>query len=445
MGEIAAAIAKWTGEVRVTGRTSGPKPIADFDDRQLEGGGARDRRQRRLLVGSLFVSMFFIMAANDTFGIFLTPLVKEFGWSRAHVSLLFTGESLALGVSAIAIGWLLDRIDARWLFSAGAIVSGLCYVLASRVHSFLPMFIIFLVIGVGLAATTFLPVSVVVSNWFDDNRGMAMGIAMSGEMFGAMILAVAVNYAIAYGGWRFGFAAIAIPMFLIAAPLTFAVVRTHPPGQRARSREDLDSIPGLEMREAIWTRSFWVIALAYLCWGYSFGAPFTQFVAYLIGLGYRPDTAALAFSIMMGCAVLGEWGFGGAADRLGARETVAIVFTITAIIQVILLGAANLAMLAAFVIVNGLVIETAQVILPMVLADSLGLKRFGSLAGLMWFPLCVGVALGPWVTGRIFDFTGSYSHGFLLSAAVALLGGLAALAARPREYKTAELSGALSI
>jgi MFS family permease len=103
--------------------------------------------------------------------------------------------------------------------------------------------------------------------------------------------------------------------------------------------------------------------------------------------------------------------------------------------QIILLGAANVAVLVIFVVGNGLVIETAQVILPMVLADSLGLKRFGSLTGLMWFPLCVGVALGPWVTGRIFDLIGSYTFAFELSAGTALVGAIATLCTLPREYE----------
>src|SRR5579871_3096452 len=155
-------------------------------------------RRGWVVVGTLFASLFFIVGSNDTFGIFLTPLISEFGWSRAQVSLLFTGESLALGVSATLVGRLLDEIDARWVIGGGAILSGFCYLAATRVHSFAPMFVIFLLIGVGLAATAFLPASVVLSNWFDDNRGMAMGMAMAGEPIGASLLAILVSAAIAY-------------------------------------------------------------------------------------------------------------------------------------------------------------------------------------------------------------------------------------------------------
>lgn len=394
------------------------------------------QRRGQLIVASLFVSMFFIVGANDTFGIFLPPLVKEFGWSRSQVSLLFTGESLALGVSAPLIGWLLDQVDARWVIGGGAILSGACSLVVARVHSFVPMFVIFLVIGVGLAATAFLPASVVISNWFDSNRGMAMGLAMAGEPIGASIIAILVSYAIGYGGWRFGFITIALPMFLIVAPLVLLLVRGHPPGSAHTIAEHRETLSGLEVRAAIATRSFWMLALAWLCWGYSFGGPFTHLVAYLIGLGYNPDKAALAFSIMMGFLAVGEFTIGRAADRAGAKITVAMVFVVTALMQIVLLGAANVALLVIFVVGNGLVIETAQVILPLVLADSLGLKRFGSLTGLMWFPLCLGVAFGPWLTGKIFDLTGSYTLGFELSAGAALVGAIATLATLPREYET---------
>ncbi|HUY19454.1 MAG TPA: MFS transporter [Candidatus Binataceae bacterium] len=392
-------------------------------------------RRSWVIVASLFSALFFIVGSNDTFGIFVTPLAREFGWSRAQVSLLFTGESLALGVSAPLVGWLLDRIDARWVISGGALLSGCCYLAAASVHSFIPMLAIFLLIGVGLAAAAFLPVSVVISNWFENDRGMAMGLAMAGEPIGASILAILVNYAIGYGGWRFGFKAIAVPMFLIVAPLVFVLVRGHPPRDGQTPAEHRETLSGCEVREAIRTRSFWMLMIAWLCWGYSFGGPFTHLVAYLTGLGYSPDRAALAFSVMMGFLAIGYFTIGRAADRAGAKITVAIVFVVTALMQLILLGATHVVLLIIFVVGNGLVIEVAQVILPMVLADSLGLKRFGSLAGLMWFPLCVGVAIGPWVTGKIFDLTGSYTLAFELSAAAALLGAVATLATLPREYE----------
>jgi MFS family permease len=296
--------------------------------------------------------------------------------------------------------------------------------------------VIFLLIGVGLASAAFLPVSVVISNWFDSNRGMAMGLAMAGEPIGASILAILVNYAIGYGGRRLGFMVVALPMFFIVAPLAFLLVRGHPPGHAGTIAEHRETLSGLEVRQAMRTRSFWMLMVAWLCWGYSFGGPFTHLVAYLTGLGYSADRAALAFSVMMGFLAVGYFLAGKAADRAGAKIAVAMVFAATALMQIVLLGAAHVALLVLFVIGNGLVIEVAQVILPIVLADSLGLKRFGSLAGLMWFPLCVGVAIGPWLTGKIFDLTGSYTIGFELSAAAALLGAIATLATLPREYES---------
>jgi MFS family permease len=215
-------------------------------------------------------------------------------------------------------------------------------------------------------------------------------------------------------------------MILLVAPLSFAVIRTHRPGRSAVRADDEEDAPGFELREAIATRSFWMLVIAYICWGYSFGAPFTQLVSYLIGLGYQPGSAALAFSMMMGVAIIGELTFGWAADRFGARQVATVIFTITAIIQIVLLGAAHVATLVIFVVINGLVIESAMVVLPIVLADSMGVKRFGSINGLLWLPLCLGVATGPLISGKIFDVTGSYVHAFQVSAAIAMIGAIAA-------------------
>jgi len=245
-------------------------------------------------------------------------------------------------------------------------------------------------------------------------------------MFGAMIIALVVSAVVGHAGWRIGFITIALPMILIVAPLSFAVIRTHRPGRNTTRSDDEDSAPGFEVREAIATRSFWMLVIAYVCWGYSFGAPFTQLVSYLIGLGYQPGSAALAFSMMMGVAIMGELTFGFAADRFGARPVAAVIFAITALIQIVLLAAVHVATLVIFVVINGLVIESAMVVLPIVLADSMGVKRFGSLNGLLWLPLCLGVALGPVISGKIFDVTGSYAHAFQISAAIAMIGAIAA-------------------
>src|ERR1700730_3404014 len=97
-----------------------------------------DKRDRQawIIASSLFVSLFFLWGRGyNTAPIFLAALLKAFGWSHGRVSWITGGLSLAIGVSAPIAGWLLDRIEARFVMGAGALIAVLGLFCASRSHS----------------------------------------------------------------------------------------------------------------------------------------------------------------------------------------------------------------------------------------------------------------------------------------------------------------------
>src|SRR6201997_2287458 len=104
-------------------------------------------RRSWLLLASLFVTLFFIFGSGyNTAGVFFTPVIRTFGWSRARLSTLQTALALAAGVSAPFIGWMLDRIEARFVMAAGAVVAGAGFVTASLAHSYNSMIAAYLLI-----------------------------------------------------------------------------------------------------------------------------------------------------------------------------------------------------------------------------------------------------------------------------------------------------------
>ncbi len=219
-------------------------------------------RQGWIIVASLFVVLVFVFGSGyNTGGLFFAHLLKYFGWPRAQLSTL---QGLALpisaGLAAPLIGWLLDRVEARVVMVAGVIMTGTSFLIASRVDSFGPLFGAYVLLGVGIGASTLLPCSLVIANWFGARRGLAMGLAFAGTSLGGAAMTMVGNFAIARGGWRAGYIALAVPMFVVVIPLIIIVVRTRPPQAEGVSvARASDALPGFELREAIRSRSFWMI------------------------------------------------------------------------------------------------------------------------------------------------------------------------------------------
>src|SRR5947208_895549 len=137
--------------------------------------GALGRRPW-LVALSLFLAAFFIFGGGyDTAGIFFIPIIHTFGWSRTRSSVLQTGVALAAAVTVPLVGWLMDRLEARVVMSTGAVLAGLGFLVCSQAHSYPAMMLGGALLGVGLAAATLLPCSIVVANWFEARRGLAMG------------------------------------------------------------------------------------------------------------------------------------------------------------------------------------------------------------------------------------------------------------------------------
>ncbi len=418
-------------------------------------------RQGWLIAGCLFLSLFLLWGSGyNTAGLFIAPLLKQFGWGRTQVSMLFAVLALASGVSSPLAGRLLERVEARTVIVTGAILSGAGLVAASRANSFAPMLAAYATLGLGLGFSTFVPTALVISNWFGERRGIALGIVMGGQSLGGMVMAPLVSYAIANAGWRVGELVLAAPMFVIVTPLVLALVRSRPPEVLAEvladapaaapattpemeaataaplpGRDLFADVPGLEVAAALRTRSFWMIVLAQFLFPLAGAGAFVHMVAYLSGIGYGDAAAALSLSLVLLFATIGQPLMGVVADRIGGRRALALAFGLLALSLMLLLEAGQAAVLGMFVLVFGLIVAGPIVLSPLVVAESLGVKRYGSLMGLVGFPFTLGLALGPLAAGAIYDLTASYARAFELCAAISIVGVVCSLMCVPSEWE----------
>ncbi len=403
-------------------------------------------RRAWIIVAALFFTLFLIWGGGvNTAAVFFTPLLKYFGWSRARLSTLSAAGSLIAALAAPAVGLLLDRIEARIVMVAGAALTGAALLLASRADSYALLLCANLAIAIGVTASTLLPCQLVIANWFTARRGIAMGVTFAGTSLGGAVMTIVASHAIARGGWRGGYVVMALPILVIVIPVLILAVRTRPEANRDAARGGASAapaLPGFEMREAVRTRSFWMLSMAQFFYACAVSGVGLHMVAYLIGAGYTAARAAGALSAIFLVTSVGKLVTGGFADRVSPRVVLAVVFAGATAGTVMLLGASRGVMLAGFIALNGTAAGTPLVLLPMVAVESLGLRRLGSILGVSGIFGTIGAAIGPVAAGRIFDLSGSYEVAFLVFAAMWTAAALAITGCRPLAHEQARLAAA---
>ncbi len=386
----------------------------------------RQERRGWLIVTGLFVTNLIVFGGGyNTAGVFFPPLLKEFGWSRTQVSILPSVLAASAGLGVPLIGWLLDWVEARVVMVAGAAAAGIAFLGASRVGAFPPMVAAYALLGLGVAASTLLPASMVIANWFGARRGLAMGAAMAGTSLGGAMMTIVASHAITHTGWRTAYVTLGLPMIVIVIPVLLVIVRTRPAAAATEKRtlaEQAQALPGLEVAPALRSRSFWMVALAQFCYATSAAGLVAHTISYLLGIGYAQAMAAAMMSATFVFASTGKIVMGLFADRVSGRVALALNFAIAAAGTALMLGARHTAILFPAIAIVGVTLGAPLVLVPLVMVESLGLRRFGSLSGLTSLFNTVGAAIGPILAGRVFDVTGSYSAAFELFALLLVLG-----------------------
>jgi MFS family permease len=385
----------------------------------------RSDRKAWIIAAGLFVSLFFLWGGGyNTSPVFLGALLKAFGWSHSKVSWMPAVLVLAVGITGPIAGWLLDRVDVRIVMGSGAALTGASFIAASRATTFTEMLIAYALLGIGLGMSAWLPASVVIAKWFGERRGTALGLATAGMESGGMVLAFTVGHIISQHGWRAAYFALSIPALVLVLPFLAIVVRGRPEETEQKAGVSSEPLQGLEVAEAIRNRAVWTLFVAQLLWGLSAGAVI-HFVAYLTGIGYTLQFATAAYGSLAGLAALGKPTMGVLGDRVGGKNALGIALLLIAVSHILLLGAYHAWLIVIYLLVAGISIASPVALVPLVLTELVGLRRFGTIYGGVQLSATLGLFGGPLIAGRLYDLTHTYSASFEVAALIAIAGAAA--------------------
>ena len=399
----------------------------------------KQERNGWLIIATLFMAIFFVSGATtNCISVFLTPFMKRFGWNHAKVSLVPTAFSLAVGLVSPLIGYLLDRLEARIVVCAGAILAIAGLLTASHSVTIGSMVAAYIAMGLGVSAATFIPASLVAANWFQDKRGLAVGVVVAGSSASGITMPPLADHLIRNFGIAATFITLAVPIAALVIPFVLLVVRTRPEGAvKTTVAEQIKTLPGLEVGPAMATRAFWLLAVVQGLGMAGLGGTFYHVVPALIDAGYAPAHAALVLSTQAAASVVGFIVMGWLADRFTARQVLPWALAALGVSILMLLGARHSVAwewwLGGFVMVFGLTAGCTSSLTPVVAVETLGLRRFGTLWGLIGLGSTIGLAGGPLLVGAVFDATNSYALAFELCAAMVLTAAVAVMLVTPAE------------
>jgi MFS family permease len=382
--------------------------------------------------------MIAIWGTYYAFGVFFKPVLTEFGWTRAMTSGAFSLSLLVHGLLGVVMGGLTDRFGPRVVMTLSGFLLGLGYLLTSQISAVWQLYLFYgLIIGAGMGGSFVPPVSMV-ARWFTTRRSMMTGIVLAGTGIGALVAAPAANRLIATFDWRSSYIILG-SIVLIVVVLVAQLLRRDPTqmgqvpyGENAGREQRMKlETKAFSLKEAVYTRQFWVASTMLFCFGFSMFAVMVHIVAHATEIGISAASAANLLATIGGLSIVGRVLLGSAADRIGNRQVFIIGFILMSAALFWLVPATEVWMLYVFAVAFGFAQGGMGAAESPLVAWLFGLRSHGLIFGVIGLGFTTGAAISPFLAGYIFDVTGSYQAAFLVSAVIGFLGLILAVLLTP--------------
>ena len=368
-------------------------------------------------------------------GVFLKPLIADFGWTRGEASFGYTAAAFSAAFFGIVWGFVADRVGARPLVLVGVVMLGVALMVLSQITELWQFYLGYALFGAfGLSAITG-PLYASVGHWFSRNAGLAMGVMASGAAVGQGAIPFAARYLITDYGWQSAYFTLACVYFVVGLPLAL-LVKDPPSRVAARSADNSavdEQVFVLPPREIV----TWISCAVVFCCA-CMAVPIVHIVAMTSDRGINPQSAAAVLLLIMLAGAFGRILGGKVADMTGVIKAYMIMSLGQTVLAMWFPHVQALWALYTFSILFGIfysgVMSTILVSMRMLVPARYAARAMGVGSFFGW----AGMGLGGYMGGAIFDLTGDYVWSFSAAslAGVVNLIILSALYVRVRQ-KTA--------
>jgi MFS family permease len=343
----------------------------------------------------------------------LPAVQAEFGVARADASLPYTLTMICFGLAGIAMGRLSDRFGITVPIALGALLLAAGYAAASLAPG-LGYYALAqgLLIGTGSSAT-FAPLLADTSLWFARRRGIAVAIVASGNYLAGTVWPPIVEHFIGSAGWRETYAGIGAFCLATMLPLTLLLRRKPPLADHAGAPMARMRVPAPRSLGLSNNALQGLLVIAGLACCVAMSMPQVHLVAYCSDLGYGPARGAQMLSLMLACGIVSRLAFGWICDRIGGLRTLLLGSALQGIGLLLYLpfnGVVSLYVVSGlFGLFQGGIVPSYAIIVR----EYFDRAEAGARVAIVMTATLFGMALGGWMSGAIFDMTGSYRAAFL--------------------------------
>ena len=378
------------------------------------------------VVGAAFAVLFLAYGLQFSYGVFVTSMASDLGWSRAQTALPYSIYVFLYSVLSAVTGRATDRFGPRIVIRTGAVLLGLGWGLSALIAKPWHLNVTLgLVAALGMSVA-WVPCNATVARWFTRRRGTAVAIASTGASLGNFIVPALVAALIPYWGWRMTLGVLAtlsaLCIFIVARYMVRdpEALGLWPDGDQV-SPPHAELTGGQTVRELLWTESFMlIIGIYFLSWLVVF-VPFVHAPAYAQDLGLSTLMSASILSAIGLGGMVGRLSSGVVSDALGRCPTLLVICAMQAAGSVLFARADGTLSLWFAALVFGISYGGGVTVLPPLCGDLFGRAHVASVVGAIFAIAGSPAAFGPYLAGWLYDTTGGYGGAFLWAAALNVL------------------------
>ena len=361
------------------------------------------------------------LGAMFSLAIFLEPISLDTNWSRTGISSAMTLNFLVMGLGGFAWGAIYDRVGARPVVLAGAVLLGLSLVVASRATSLIVFQLSYGII-VGLAASAFFaPMIALTTAWFDTNRSLAVSLVSAGMGVAPMTISPFARWLITAYDWRTAMFDIGVMAWVLLLPAVLLVrqppaAATASDGMPAPAAND----PGMSVGQALRSPQFIVLGLTFFACCAAHSGPIFHMVSYAMSCGVAPMAAVSIYSVEGLAGLGGRVLYGVLADRLGVKPVLVAGLAIQGLVIAAYLAVGRIEQFYLLAVIFGATYGGVMPLYAVLAREYFGLRIIGTVLGAATMLSSLGMSLGPLAGGMIYDATASYHWLFIGSALIGL-------------------------
>ncbi|MCL2221313.1 MAG: MFS transporter [Oscillospiraceae bacterium] len=379
---------------------------------------------KKIFYGWYIVAACLLIAAAgigflNTASIFIIPVTEDLGLSRGEFTFFRTIVVVLSAALLPVYGKLARRISIKKILIIGTTISSLSFMGFAAGSYIWHFYLIAIVSGVFVNASHFMILGILINRWFDDKKGLALGIAFAGSGLGAAIMVPLVSRVIENYGWRSGFIFSGVTALVVLIPTILFLVKERPEdiglspykndsGNEIDSRQDQKVQTGLTLSEARKEPAFWLLAVALLCVSIGASAPNAHTAPYLEDLGYPVQVVAAMVSLTFIMLTGGKILMGLFFDRFGTLVGGIVLGILCVLSPVFAILAAHPPAPWLHAIFLGLASTGFSIPVNIYALKFFGEKDFPAILSILSMIMAFGAAFSPPLMGFAYDFLDSY-------------------------------------